>query len=88
MGCSLFSAIHSELSGHLGDLEPFLGTKPFRSGMGVINKMKIVLKQANELLTSEVVAKTVAEMNWKIASSLQNFLVRLRLSLLMADILM
>jgi hypothetical protein len=76
MAFSPFSVIYSELSAHLNDLEPFLGTKPFRSGMGVIDKMKVVLKQAGELLASELVAKTLTEVNRKIASSLQNFVVR------------
>jgi hypothetical protein len=81
------STIYRELSVHLGDLEPFLGTKPFLPGMGVVDKMKVVLKQAGELLASEVVAKTLTEVNRKIASSLQNFVVRLRLSLSKADVL-
>jgi hypothetical protein len=88
MAYSSFSVIYSEFSAHLSDLEPFLGTKPFRSGMGVTDKMKIVLKQAGELLASEVVAKTLTEVNRKIASSLQNFVVRSRLSFSMAKALM
>jgi hypothetical protein len=79
--------IYSELLGHLGDLEPFLGTEPFRPGMGVIDKMKVVLKHAGELLASEAIAKTLAEVNRKIASSLQNFVVRAHLPLSIADIL-
>jgi hypothetical protein len=73
--------MHSELSSHLRDLEPFLGTEPFHQGMGVIDKMKIVLEQVGELMASEAIAKTLAEVNRKIASSLQTFVVRLRLSL-------
>jgi hypothetical protein len=83
----LFSVVYRELSAHLGDLEPFLGTKPFRPGMGVIDKMKVVLKQAGELLASEMVAKTLTEVNRKIASSLQNFVVRLLLSPFMVNTL-
>jgi hypothetical protein len=44
--------------------------------MGLREKMKIVLKQASEVLASERVAKTLAEVNRKIASSLQVFVVR------------
>jgi hypothetical protein len=88
MGYASFSFIYSELSAHLGDLEPFLGTEPFHPGMGLVDKMKVVLKQAGELLASEVVAKTLTEVNRKIASSLQNFVVRLRLSFSMAKPLM
>jgi hypothetical protein len=88
MAYSSLSVICSELSAHLSDLEPFLGTKPFRPGMGVIDKMKVVLKQAGELLASEVIAKTLTEVNRKIASSLQNFVVRSRLSFSLAKIQM
>jgi hypothetical protein len=69
------------------ELEPFLGTEPFHPGMGVIDKMKVVLKQAGELLASEVIAKTLAEANRRIASSLQTFVVRLRLHLSTENIL-
>jgi hypothetical protein len=69
------------------DLEPFLGTESFHPGMGVIDKMKVVLKQAGELLTSEVIVRTLAEANRRIASSLQTFVVRLRLHLSTANIL-
>jgi hypothetical protein len=56
--------------------------------MGLVDKMKVVLKQAGELLASEVIAKTLTEVNRKIASSLQNFVVRSRLSFSMAKALM
>jgi hypothetical protein len=72
------SIICSDISGHLRDLEPLLGTEPFRPDMGMITKMKIVLKQAEELLASELIAKALTEVNRKIASSLQTFMVRLR----------
>jgi hypothetical protein len=78
---SSFSTIYRELSGHLSDLEPLLGTKPFRPGTGVIDKMKFVLRQTGELLASEAVAKSLAEVNRKIASSLQTFMVMLHLLL-------
>jgi hypothetical protein len=86
-GGQLSLMIYSELSGHLGDLDPFLGTEPFRPGMGLIDKMKVVLKQAGELLASEFVAKTLTEVNRKIASSLQNFVVRAHLPGSITDIL-
>jgi hypothetical protein len=86
-GGQSFSMIYSEISGYLGDLEPFLGTEPFGPGMGLIDKMKVVLKQAGEVLSSEAIAKTLAEVNRKIASSLQNFVVRAYLPLSIADIL-
>jgi hypothetical protein len=44
--------------------------------MGLIDKMKIVLKQASELLSAEVIAKDLTEVNRKIVSSLQKFMVR------------
>jgi hypothetical protein len=44
--------------------------------MGLIDKMKIVLKQANELMSAEVIAKELTEVNRKIASSIQKFMVR------------
>jgi hypothetical protein len=55
--------------------------------MGVIDRMKVMLKQASELLTSEVIAKTLAEANRRIASSLQTFVVRFRLFLSTTSIL-
>jgi hypothetical protein len=54
----------------------------------VIDKMRLVLRQTGELLASEAMAKTLAEVNRKIASSLQTFVVRLHLLLSTTDILM
>jgi hypothetical protein len=45
--------------------------------MGLREEMRIVLKQAGEVLASELVAKTLTGVNRKIASSLQAFVVRL-----------
>jgi hypothetical protein len=68
----------SELAHHLRELEPYLGSDDFRPGMGLREKMKVVLKQAGEVLASELVAKTLTGVNRKIASSLQVFVVRFR----------
>jgi hypothetical protein len=55
--------------------------------MSVIDKMNVVLKQTGELLASEAIAKTLTEVNRKIASSLQSFMVRSRPPFLMGEIL-
>jgi hypothetical protein len=52
--------------------------QPFKPGMGVIEMMKAVMKQAGELLTAEATEKALTELNRKIASSLQYFIVRVK----------
>jgi hypothetical protein len=59
-------------------LEPHLGKQAFSANMGVLAKMKIVLKQSAGFLRAETVAKALTEVNRKIAFTLDAFMVGLK----------
>jgi hypothetical protein len=67
--------ICSELDDHMRELEEYIGTESLQPTVGVIDKMRFMLRQASEVLSTEVIGRALIEVNRKIASSLSAFMV-------------